>query len=155
MRNHGGLSLGLMDQCRAWSTVDQPPWPSIELDGAWPSGRSVARWLTGGGATGRGVHGESISGLTGARAAVWRSGNSGEEMVEEALSAGRAWAQREEKESRERYGEDRVGHHPFIRGRRGAEASGLHGRRQCLDLKAPVTRVKRGRGCDCGQLMRG
>jgi hypothetical protein len=77
----------------------------------------VARWLTGGGATGRGVHGESISGLTGARAAVWRLGNSGEEMEEEALGVGRAWARREEKESGERYGEDRVGHRPFIRGR--------------------------------------
>jgi hypothetical protein len=38
------------------------------------------------------------------------------------------------------------------RGRPGA----FNGRHQCLSLKAPVTRVKRvGRGCDCGQLMRG
>jgi hypothetical protein len=31
----------------------------------------------------------------------------------------------------------------------------LHGRHQCLDLKALVTEVKRGRGCDCGKLVRG
>jgi hypothetical protein len=67
-------------------------------------------------------------------------------MVDEALGAGDAWAQREEKERGERCGEDRVGHRPFIGGLRGAEASGLHGRHQCLGLKAPVTRVKRGRG---------
>jgi hypothetical protein len=65
-----------MDQRRARSTVDQPPWPATELDGARSSGRSWARWPAGGGATGRGVHGESISGLTGARATTvkkwWR-----------------------------------------------------------------------------------
>jgi hypothetical protein len=44
---------------------------------------------------------------------------------------------------------------PFYRGPEGAEESGLHGQRQCLGLKAPVTGVKRGRGCDYGQLMRG
>jgi hypothetical protein len=44
---------------------------------------------------------------------------------------------------------------PFYRGRRGVEVSGLHGRRQCLDLKAPVTGVKSGRGCYCGLLMMG
>jgi hypothetical protein len=65
-----------MDQRRARSTVDQPPWPATELDGARSSGRSWPRWPTGGGATGRGVHGESILGLTGARATAvkkwWR-----------------------------------------------------------------------------------
>jgi hypothetical protein len=71
------------------------------------------------------VHGESISGLTGARAAVWRPGDGGKETTEEALGAvkiGRA--------------------SPFCRG---AEVSGLNGRRQCLDLKAWVTGVKRGK----------
>jgi hypothetical protein len=42
------------------------------------------------------VHGESISGLTGARAAVWRPGDDGEEMAEEALNADGTWAQRRE-----------------------------------------------------------
>jgi hypothetical protein len=61
------------------------------LTGAQPSGRSGAQWLTEGGATGRGVHGESTSGLTGARAAVWRPIDGGEEMVEEALGLGGDW----------------------------------------------------------------
>jgi hypothetical protein len=51
---------------------------------------------------GRGVHGESISGLTGAWAAMWWPVNSGEEMAEEVLGVGDAWAWREEKESEER-----------------------------------------------------
>jgi hypothetical protein len=80
-----------MDQRRAQSMVDRPPWLAIELDGARPSSCSGARWLTGGSATGRGVHRESISGLIGARAAVWWLGDSGEEMAEEALGAGGAW----------------------------------------------------------------
>jgi hypothetical protein len=57
-----------MDQHRVRSTVDRPPWSATELDGAGPSGRSGAQQPTGGGATGRGVHGESIFGLTRARA---------------------------------------------------------------------------------------
>jgi hypothetical protein len=77
------------------------------LTGARPKGRFRARWLTGGGAMGRGVHGESTSGLTEARAAVWRPIDDGEEMAEEALGAGGAWAWREEKESGERCGEER------------------------------------------------
>jgi hypothetical protein len=59
------------------------------LTGARPNGRSGARWLTGGGAMGRGVHGESTSGLTGARAAVWWPVDGGEETAEEALDAER------------------------------------------------------------------
>jgi hypothetical protein len=50
------LGPWLMDQRRAWSTVDRPPWPAIELDRPRPSGLSGARWLTRGGATGRQVH---------------------------------------------------------------------------------------------------
>jgi hypothetical protein len=46
------------------------------------SGHSGARKLAGGGTTERGEHGELGSGLTGARAAVWRSGDD-REMVEE------------------------------------------------------------------------
>jgi hypothetical protein len=47
------------------------PWSAEELTEAWPSGRFRARWLAGDGTTERGEHGESILGLTGARAAVW------------------------------------------------------------------------------------
>jgi hypothetical protein len=49
------------------------------LIGARPSGRSRARWLVGGGATGRGVHGESISGITESWAAALQLGDGGEE----------------------------------------------------------------------------
>jgi hypothetical protein len=59
--------------------------------------------------TGRGVHGESISGLTRVRAAVWQPGDGGEEMVEEALGAGSAHVRREEKERGERCGGGRWG----------------------------------------------
>jgi hypothetical protein len=51
---------------------------------------------------GRGVHGEAISGLTGVRTTARWPGNGGEDMVEEALGVGDAWARREEKESGER-----------------------------------------------------
>jgi hypothetical protein len=93
--------------------VDQPQWLAIELDGARSSGRSGARWHVGGGATGRGVHGESISSLTGARAVVWQPGDGGEEMAEEALNAGGAWVWREENESGERCGGEQRSS-PFI-----------------------------------------
>jgi hypothetical protein len=43
------------------------------------SGRSGAPELTGGGAKGREEHGELGSGLTGARAALWRLGDGGAE----------------------------------------------------------------------------
>jgi hypothetical protein len=69
------------------------------LTGARPSGPSGAQWVTGGGATEGGVHGVSTSGLTGARAAMWRLVDDGEEMAVEVLGAGGAWAQREKKES--------------------------------------------------------
>jgi hypothetical protein len=88
----------------AHGTLDRPPWVATELNGAWPSSHSGARWPAGGGAIGRGVHGESISGLTGARAAMRRPSDGGEETVEEALGVGGAWARREEKESGERCG---------------------------------------------------
>jgi hypothetical protein len=58
------------------------------------------------------VHRESISGLIGARAAVWRPSDSGEETTEEALGAGGAWVRREE-ESGERCSGGRRGS-PFI-----------------------------------------
>jgi hypothetical protein len=41
------------------------------LTGAQLSGRSRARWITDDGATEREEHGESISGLTGARVVAW------------------------------------------------------------------------------------
>jgi hypothetical protein len=87
--------------------VDPPPWPATELDRAQPSGCFGAQWLARGGATGRGVGGESISGLTRVRAAGRRLGDGGEEMVEEALSVGDTWAWREEKESGEMCGGER------------------------------------------------
>jgi hypothetical protein len=74
------------------------------LTGARLSGRSEALWLTGGATTGRGVHGESISGLTEAWALVWRLGDGDEETAKEALDKGDTWARREEKESGERCG---------------------------------------------------
>jgi hypothetical protein len=83
------------------------------LTGAHPSNRSEARWLIGGGATERGVYGESISGLTGAWVATWRPGDGGEEVAVEALGASGAWAWREEKKSGERCGGERRAS-PFI-----------------------------------------
>jgi hypothetical protein len=80
---------------------------------ARPSSRSGAWQPTGGGTTERGVHGESISGLTGAPVVVWRPANGGEEMVEEALGASGAWVQREEKQSGERCGGERRAS-PFV-----------------------------------------
>jgi hypothetical protein len=47
---------------------------------------------------GRGVHRESTSGLTEARAAVWWPIDGGKETAEEALGAGGACARREVKE---------------------------------------------------------
>jgi hypothetical protein len=76
---------------------------------AQPSDYSRARRPTGRGTTKRRVYGESISGLTEAWATVWRSGYSGEEMVEEALGAGGAWTWKEEKKSGERCGGERWG----------------------------------------------
>jgi hypothetical protein len=85
---HGGLGHG---------------WPK-RLTGARPSSYSGARRLTGEGAIEREEHGESVSGLTEARAVVRRSFDGGEEVVVESFSAGGAWARREEKEDEERCG---------------------------------------------------
>jgi hypothetical protein len=76
MGKYGGLGPR-----SAWSTI-RGPWaspvhggpqigPRWWLTGARPSNCSGPRWLTDGGATERGLHGESISGLTGARAVAW------------------------------------------------------------------------------------
>jgi hypothetical protein len=85
------------------------------VHGSWTSAGHSPRWTDhhGGGTTGRGVHGESISGLTGSLAAARWPGDGGEETVEEALDAGGAWAWREEKESGERCGGERWSS-PFI-----------------------------------------
>jgi hypothetical protein len=74
-------------------------WPRRWLTGAQPSSRSGPQRLTSGGATERGVHEESIWGLTEAQAAVWRPGDGSEDMAEDVLGAGGTWAWREEKES--------------------------------------------------------
>jgi hypothetical protein len=66
------------------------------------------------------VHRESISGLTGARAVVWRLGDGGGEAALVALGVGGAWAREEEKESERRCGGGRWGSPPFI----GAEGGG-------------------------------
>jgi hypothetical protein len=89
------------------------------LIGAQPNDRSDARWLTGDGAMERGACGESILGLTGARAAVWRPGGGGKEVAVVALDAGSAWAREEEKESGRRCSGGRWAL-PFYRGRGGA-----------------------------------
>jgi hypothetical protein len=70
------------------------------------------------------------------------------------LGGGGARAWREEKESGERWGEDRAGHRPFIGGRRevGTEASWPASMPR---LEGTGYRSQEGRACDCGQLMRG
>jgi hypothetical protein len=50
-----------------------------QLVGAWPRGHTGAQELTGGGGTERGEDGDPDSGLTGARAAVERRHNGGDE----------------------------------------------------------------------------
>jgi hypothetical protein len=74
-RKWHGLSPWLMDQRRAWSMVDRPPWTTVELTGAQPSGRFgpwgiAARWGKGG------RHRESNLANIEARKAVrrWRTG---------------------------------------------------------------------------------
>jgi hypothetical protein len=57
-RNWHGLASWLVDKRRAWSMVDRPPWPVMELTGARPSGHSrprrlVARWGNEGGRHGK------------------------------------------------------------------------------------------------------
>jgi hypothetical protein len=84
-----------------WTDNHGRPQSSTE---AQPSGRFGARWLTRGGTIGRGVHWESISGLTRAWAVVWRPGDGSEETTKEALDAGSTWVRRGEKESGERCG---------------------------------------------------
>jgi hypothetical protein len=99
--------------------------PRWWLTGAQPSSRSRPWRLTVSGAAERGLHGESISGLTGASTAAWRPGDDSEEAAVVALGWGGARAWRAEKESGETCCEDRAGHRPFIGGRRetGANAS--------------------------------
>jgi hypothetical protein len=95
---HGGPTTMANHRAR-WSSAERPLRGTV----------ARLRWR----ATGRGLHMESISGLTEARAVVWQQGDGGEEMAEEALGAGSAWGQREEKESGERCSGGRRGS-PFI-----------------------------------------
>jgi hypothetical protein len=80
----------MMDSAR--STMDRL-WRGQEEAGArWRAHRSLAschsraRELAGEGAKERGERREPVSGLTGARAAVWRSGDGGEAVAEGKLS---------------------------------------------------------------------
>jgi hypothetical protein len=59
------------------------------------SSHSGARKLIGGGTTERGEHGELGSGFTGARAAAWRPGDSGEMAEERKLGNSGAQASEE------------------------------------------------------------
>jgi hypothetical protein len=100
LQNGGGISVGnyfstdkFVD--RVHVSVDRPgvlgpPWNdgSADRGGAGARrrahrslafGRSGVPKLTGGGAKGREEHGEHGSGLTGARAALWRPGDGGAE----------------------------------------------------------------------------
>jgi hypothetical protein len=78
------------------------------------SGRSGAPKLTGGGAIERGEHRELGKGLTGARAAAWRSGDGGAELEAAALGEREARAWREAKRGLERCVELRGWCSPFI-----------------------------------------
>jgi hypothetical protein len=94
------------------------------------SGHSRAREFTGDGATEGGEHGESISSLTGVRAAVWRSGDGVEASTEKELGGSGARAQREgESEGRTR-GESRWGRLPFIGAKRRWGEAATDGLRQ-------------------------
>jgi hypothetical protein len=79
------------------------------LTGARPNGHSGARWFTDDGAMEKGARGETVSGLTGARAAVWRPNDVSEEVAVVALGVVGAWAREEEKESGRRCGGGRRG----------------------------------------------
>jgi hypothetical protein len=57
----------------------------------------------------RGLHRESISGLTAAQVMAWRPGDDVEQVAVVVLSEGSVWAQREEKEDEERCGGGRQG----------------------------------------------
>jgi hypothetical protein len=58
-RKWHGLGPRLVDQRRVQSIVDRPPWPTVELTGDWPSGRSRPRWLAVRWGKEVGHHGES------------------------------------------------------------------------------------------------
>jgi hypothetical protein len=77
IENHGGLTPWLMDQRRARSMVDRPPWPATELDGARPSGRSRARLLAARWGKEGGSHGDSTSPSTEAWKAARRQRTGG------------------------------------------------------------------------------
>jgi hypothetical protein len=82
------------------------------------------QWLAGDGATKREEHRESVSGLTGPRAAMWWPSDGGEEVAVEALGAGGAWARREEEWDGERGGGGRRSRCGAHSGSRGDEATG-------------------------------
>jgi hypothetical protein len=105
-----------------------PPWTDNGADrgGAGARRHAGAPKLTGGGTTERGVHGELGEGLTGARAASWKSGDSSAEPDVAALGERKARAWREAKRGWERCGELRGWCSPFI-GVGGAPGSGGQG----------------------------
>jgi hypothetical protein len=84
IENCRGLSPWLMDQRRARSTVDRPAWLATKLNGAQPSGRSEARWPTGGGAAGRGCMGSPS----------WASPGRGRQRGGRAMAVKKRWRRR-------------------------------------------------------------
>jgi hypothetical protein len=105
-RKFCGLRPWVVDHGRvAQSTVDQ-----------WWHGQegARARGLTGGGGKWRAKHGGHDLGLTGARVAVWWSGDGDEAAVEEKLNSGNAQALGERKRRGGWCGENRWRHLPFI-----------------------------------------
>jgi hypothetical protein len=84
--------------------VDGTPLLAKGAHWSFAYGRFRARRLIGDGTTEREENKESISGLTGVWAVVWRPGDDGEEVVVEAVGAGSTWAWREENEHVERCG---------------------------------------------------
>jgi hypothetical protein len=108
---------------RARSTVDRQrrgprvPERGSALIGVWPPAAPVHQSSPTGGAKEREEHGELGSGLTGARAAMWRPGDGDAEPEAAALGGSEARVWREAKRGWERCGEVRGWCSPFYRGR--------------------------------------
>jgi hypothetical protein len=89
-----GLGPWLVDQRRAQSMVDRPPWPAVELTGARPSGRSGPRWLAARWGTEGGRYGESNLANTEAWKAARRQRTGGGTSAQKCGSVGAVRAKR-------------------------------------------------------------